>query len=261
VAAAHAGGDAAKKAAIAQPGVASTDIDFDQPATLVAALRQAGRAFLLLPNAPDKVAKAQRFVEAAKQTGLKHLVFLSGIGIEVRPQMGPSLELAQIEDLIQAAGLPYTILRAATFMQNFIHYYPPQPDGKIYLPWGNSRVTFIDALDIARAAAVVLSGEGSVGQTFLLTGNESLTVAQVAQTITENSGKRVEYVPIPAEAARTAMLGYGMPDWLVGAMMELHQSYQDGVQDKVTTDFTILTRSEPHTFAAFVARNKAAFAP
>ena len=65
-------------------------------------------------------------------------------------------------------------------MDNFIQYYGPDKSGNIYLPWGQGACSFIDARDIAEAAAVVFTTPGHAGKAYEVTGPEALTVAQAA---------------------------------------------------------------------------------
>src|ERR1700758_5642920 len=70
----------AKAAHLAGPNVELAAGEFDQPATLDAALRGVDKAFLLTPVAEHFVQWQTTFINAAKRAGVKHLVKFSGMG-------------------------------------------------------------------------------------------------------------------------------------------------------------------------------------
>ncbi len=56
----------------------------------------------------------RRLVDAARQAGVSHLVFISVVGIDKVPWTGGKAKLAS-EDLIEHSGIPWSILRATQF--------------------------------------------------------------------------------------------------------------------------------------------------
>ncbi len=56
----------------------------------------------------------RRLLEAAREAGVSHLVFISVVGIDKVPWAGGKAKLAG-EDLIEHTGLPWSILRATQF--------------------------------------------------------------------------------------------------------------------------------------------------
>ena len=56
----------------------------------------------------------RRLVDAARQAGVSHLVFISIVGIDRVPWAGGKAKLAS-EDLIEHSGIPWSILRATQF--------------------------------------------------------------------------------------------------------------------------------------------------
>ena len=56
----------------------------------------------------------RRLVDAARQAGVSHLIFISIVGIDRVPWAGGKAKLAS-EDLIEHSGIPWSILRATQF--------------------------------------------------------------------------------------------------------------------------------------------------
>ncbi|MEP6481534.1 MAG: NAD(P)H-binding protein [Rhodoglobus sp.] len=75
------------------------------------------------------VAQAQRLVDAARATGVKHLVFISIVGVDAVPYSYYRAKL-ESERVIERSGIPYTILRATQFhefIQLFMHLQAKLP--------------------------------------------------------------------------------------------------------------------------------------
>lgn len=252
---------AAKADKLAAASVVPVDFDYAKPETIAAAVKGADRLFLLTPFTADQVELARAVIEAAKAAGVKHIVKLSAIGADSEPGIQLGRWHREIEKLVEASGISYTILRPANFMDNFINYSPPGPDGNIYLPLGTAGVSYIDARDIAAVAAAVLTEEGHYGKAYDLTGPEAVTMAEVAKAIGEASGRSVNYVDVPEEAVSKAMLDMHMPKWMVDAMMELHGICKAGYASGISPLVKQLTGRTPRTFAEFARDRASAWKP
>lgn len=131
----------------------SVAFDFTDPSTYGPALAGVDRIFLVRPPAISNVARDIRpFVLAAARRPIRLVVFLSLMGVNrVMPHW-------RIEQDLGAAGLPATMLRPAFFTQNLATAYRADiaEHDRIRLPAGSGRTSFVDTLDVARAAVVAL---------------------------------------------------------------------------------------------------------
>ena len=96
---------------------------------------------------------------------------------------------------LEASGVPYTILRNTFFMQNLL-WFAPQIKVENTLPlanWQWACGALIDARDIAVAAAMVLIHGGHDGESFTLSGPESLSFAQVAEEMSAALGRKITF--------------------------------------------------------------------
>jgi uncharacterized protein YbjT (DUF2867 family) len=73
----------------------------------------------------------------------------------------------------------------------------------------------IDARDVGEAAAKVLTEDGHEGKIYTLTGPAAISFYDVAEALSGVLGKEVDYVNIPPERAKEAMLSRGIPEWVV----------------------------------------------
>ena len=100
-------------------GVEAVLGDFLKPETLGPALEGVSAVFLLTPIHPQQVHQATNVIQAAKESGSDpHVVRLSVHQASRQAPTRISRQHAAIEDSLASSGLPYTLLRPQSFMQN-----------------------------------------------------------------------------------------------------------------------------------------------
>jgi len=115
---------------------------------------------------------------------------------------------AGLEQLIEASGLRWTVLRPGVFALNCVHWWGPQIASGDVIRWAhaNAETAPIHERDIAASAARVLCEEGHDGRDYVLTGPESLTQRRQVEIIGDAIGRPLRFEEISEEAARNAML-------------------------------------------------------
>jgi len=230
--------------------IALTPFDFENEKTFSGALEGVEKVFLLPPLLPNQLEVMNVFVDAAKRAGVRHIVKLSAIGIDDETHPTAIKSHGANEQHIRESGLVFTFLRPNSFMQNFFTYFPPR-NGTIYLPWGNGTASFVDSRDIASVAAKILTSNGREGKIYTLTGPAALGIAEVAQILSEMTGREFKYVDVPEAAARDGMLQAGVPQWQVELIMGLHAVNKQNRWNAVTSDIEKVTGTPPTDFAQF----------
>ena len=230
--------------------IALVPFDFENEKTFSEALEGVEKVFLLPPLLPNQLEVMNAFVDAAKRTGVRHIVKLSAIGIDDETQPMAIKGHAANEQHIRESGLGFTFLRPNSFMQNFITYFPPR-NGAIYLPWGNGTASFVDTRDIASVAAKALTSDGHERKIYTLTGPATLGIAEVALILSEVTRREFKYVDVPEAAARDGMLQAGVPPWQVELVLELHAVNKQNRWSAVTSDVEKVTGTPPTDFAQF----------
>ncbi|MCA3001136.1 MAG: SDR family oxidoreductase [Rhodocyclaceae bacterium] len=242
-------------------GVPSRHVDFGDVASLKAAFAGVDTLFLLLPLVPNKMALAKNAIAAAKAAGVKHIVRSSGAGADATAGFALPKLHGEIDQLVIDSGIAYTLVRPATFMQNFATYYVGMiQGGALYLPQGQGRISFIDVRDIAAVNAAILQNPAAhAGKAYTLTGAVALSNAEVVKAIGDATGKTVTYVAVPDDAAIASMKGMGMDDWSIGQMMSLHQLTAAGYAAGTTDTVRQLIGRKPIEFAQFAADHRSAW--
>ena len=238
------------KAAAAPSGVEIATMDYNKPETLQAALKGIERVFLVAPPTPNLPALERKAIDEIKQFGVRHVVKLSAMG--GRDAIFPR-QHADSEDYIKSSGVPYTFLRPNGFMQNFVTYNGAtiNTQNAFYGSQGDGEVSHIDLRDIAAVAVKTLTEDGHQGKAYTLTGSEALSNARVAEILSEDTGREIRYVDLPAEQFKQALLGAGLPEWSANALVDLQQFYRRGSASAVTRDVEQLLGRKPISFEQF----------
>jgi len=235
--------------------------DFLEPETLGPALEGVDTVFLLTPIDPQQVPQANNVIRAAKESGNEpRIVRLSVHQASHTAPTRISRQHAQIEDELTSSGLPYTLLRPQSFMQNTLMVAPTvASEGKIYQPFKDGKLGMIDARDIGEVAAKVLAEEGHEGKVYTLTGPAAISFYDVAETLSEELGKEVNYIEISLEAAKAAMLNRGIPEWRADALNEYAKAHSKGYSDFTTDNFEQLTGHPSTSYKEFASDFKQMF--
>ncbi|MEM6407567.1 MAG: NmrA family NAD(P)-binding protein [Pseudomonadota bacterium] len=185
------------KGVVVRRGSRNVDIPFDweTPQTWAPALTGISKAYvtyfpdLAFPGAAEKL---YAFTKVAKETGLEQIVLLSGRG-EHFASMG--------EEVVRNSGIPFTIVRAAWFAQNFSDGYLRDPilGGMLPMPGGDIAEPIIDIDDIADVVVAALTEEGHLNQRYEVTGPRLMRFAEMAEALSSASGRHIQYVPISFE--------------------------------------------------------------
>ena len=243
------------------PEVEIVEMDFKDQNSLHAAFTHMEKVFMVTPFTQDQVEMAKTLVDEAKKAGVKHLVRLSVINADAEQGVTIGKWHREIEKYIEDSGIPYTFLRPSSFMQNFINYDAAsiRNEGRFYHTTGNGKIAMIDVRDIAAVGVEVLTGSGHEGKAYELTGPEALSYQEAAQIMSEVTGKQVQFVDVPADAAKSAMLENQMPEWMVDAMLELEAACKENRFSETSGAVQQLTGRKPYSFRQFVEDHKENF--
>lgn len=145
-------------------------------------------------------------------------------------------------------------------MQNMLMFADAiRAQGAFYLPLGDSKVSWVDARDIAEVGVVALTGAGHENKEYPITGGEAINCAGMAQTLSVVLGKTVNYVDVSLAAAKEGMTGAGMPEKLANMMNELYALGPAGHLVYVGDTVERVTGHPPRSFHQFVENHAAAF--
>ncbi len=164
-----------------------------------AALAGVSTLFLLVPNVPDELTQAMLALTAAREAGVRGIVYLSVFKGADYADVPHFAGKATVERMIEALDLPATILRPAYFIQNDARLRDPLTKMGVYsMPIGTRGVSMVDTRDIGEAAAIaLLRREASAvplpRETITLAGPDALTGPAIAAIWSEALGREIRY--------------------------------------------------------------------
>ncbi len=232
-----------------------TLFDFKQPQTYQTAFNGIKKLFLVRP--PD-ISDVEKYVtpaiQAAKQAGVEHVVFLSLLGAE-KNTIVPHYKIEQA--LIQV-GIDWTFLRASFFMQNLntTHLEEIKERNEIFIPAGKGKTSFIDVADIAAVAVKALTEEGHRHKAYPLTGSEALDYFEVAQQLSEELGRPIHYAKPSAISFGWRMFRRKMPLPFIVVMIAIYTTARLGRAGTVTPDTERLLGRPPITLRQYIQAYK-----
>src|SRR5579884_965550 len=183
-------------------GVEGVVGDLNRPETLAAALVGVQGVFLLsgYQDMPGLLAQVRR-------AGVERVVLLSS-GCAVGGSMSNAIARYNIlsEAAVRESGVPWTILHPSGFMSNALRWMPQLRAGDVVrAPWGDVRIAAIDPFDIAAVAAIALTASGHEGQSYRLTGPESLLPADEVRVLAKVLGRDLRFEGQSDAEARAEM--------------------------------------------------------
>ena len=249
-----------EEAAKAPSGCQAVLADYADKHSLGKALDGVNFVYVVCSPIPQLVELESNMLVACKQAGVKHVVLNSALGAGDYPKSFPSWH-RQVEDKLKSSGMSCTILRPNGFLQNIVTYNAAsiRTQGAFYAAMGDAKVSYLDVGDIAVVAVKALRGGPHSGKTYELNGPEAISNEELAKRISKISGRTVNYVDIPESAQREAMLGLGMPEWQVTALLELQQYYKQGGGAKTDGLLKALIEREPVTLDQYLTANAREF--
>ncbi|HEX2037919.1 MAG TPA: SDR family oxidoreductase [Chloroflexota bacterium] len=226
--------------------------DFAAPDSIRAAMDGVDAVFLACANDPRQVEYEMGVIDAAAGARVRRMVKLSAVGAEVGSPLSFWAWHGRIERHLRDSGLPAVVLRPTMYMTTLLGSAETiKRTGRLFAPAGGARIAMIDPRDVADLAAVVLTEDGHAGQTYVLTGPEALTYEEIAAHLSRASGRTIEFVDVPDEAARAALVQAGMPEWMAEQLVVLFGLLRRGAMAQTTGAVQALTGRGGRPFAAF----------
>jgi uncharacterized protein YbjT (DUF2867 family) len=236
----------------------TTDVvvgDLEDLSSLLNACQGADSLFLLAPGIEHEMARTALL--AARETGIKRIVYLSSYAVAIAPLPSMGRWHHEREQLIRASGIAATFLRPVGFTTNTFDWMQTlRESGYVLDPTGPGRAALIDPADIAAVATAALTEDGHAGKAYTLTGREALTVAEQVAIISAVIGREIAVrdVASPEEAVRFRYPN-GAPPSLAAALIEGLRSMRSDTTGLLTTTVQDLTGRPPRSFRQWCEAN------
>jgi NAD(P)H dehydrogenase (quinone) len=195
--------DVSKAADLSAQGIEVRYGDFDDPASMRKAFAGSDAVLIISSNKlGSRIQQHQNAVTAAKEAGVRHIVYTSLVKAIINAQTGEEAPLAvehrATEKAIRESGVPYTILRNSFYSEYLIGPILQSLAGSIFKSSvGDVPLGCAPRTDYAEAAAQVLLQPGHENRVYELTSAKAWTQIDAVEIIRKVSGKPFKYEPKP----------------------------------------------------------------
>jgi uncharacterized protein YbjT (DUF2867 family) len=212
-------------------GITAVKGDLSDVDGFKAALQGVSTLFLLGPNVADESTQVLLALNAARDGGVKGVVYLSVFNANDYADLPHFASKAAVERMVEAFDLPVTLLRAAYFTQNDIRLKDALLTHGVYgMPIGGKGISMVDIRDIGEAAAKELmrreAADGPLPrEAYDLVGPDALTGDDLATLWSEVLGRPIAYGGNDLEVLEQNLKAFA-PAWYAYDLKLMMRRYQ-----------------------------------
>lgn len=248
--------DEEKAKQLKEKGVRIRIGDYHQPASLVNAFENVDKLVLISSSDfNDRIGQHKNAIDAAKQTGVKHILY-TGVSIndiQTSPLKGFLEDHFQTETYIKENGFIYTMLQHSLYLDVIPMFVGEQVlETGVFFPAGDGKVAYASRTELAEAIAKIVVSDAYDNMSLPLTNVENYSYADVAEILTEVSGKEVTYVsPIP-EVYEETLKGFGLPEAIIQMSLGFAAGIKNNDFDATFPNLETILGRKPQTLKAYL---------
>ncbi len=234
-------------------------LDYQDTEALQAALSNVDVCYLVLPRNDDEMTNAIKIIDLAKQQGVKHIIYLSGL--MRHEDKGSAFQTKRnIQQRIVDSGMDYTFLCPTFFMQRALNLPCEKKADEVlfYATVGDGRVPFIDAYDIAATAIAALDNPKLLGQSVNLTSSVPLAMSDIVSQLSDICDIKFTYVDETEADFAKRLEAMGLTTMQIEKQLQTFKLWRADIHSTVHDDFQRLVGRPQTTFESFLQREKQA---
>jgi NAD(P)H dehydrogenase (quinone) len=202
-----------RNASKAPPGVEFRTLDYNNPASIDAALAGVTRVLLVSGSEVGKrIAQHKAVIDAAARAAIQLIAYTSILRASVNP-LKLAVEHRGTEEVLAASGVPFIVLRNGWYSENYTSSAPVAIQfGVVLSASGEGRIATAPRDDYAEAAAVLILRDGhKPGQVYELAGSASFNKREYAALLSRKSGKDIAVQDLDEAQYGAALVQAGLP--------------------------------------------------
>ena len=248
--------DPARASGLATKGIDIRRGDYFDYDGLLHALEGIEKVMLVSATAfTDRKTQHENVINAARQAGVRHIVYMPIIhkagSVFFLPQV--TEEDRRVEEKLKASGLTFTLVRHPPFLENIETYAGGNPlKAGVHAPAGAGKAGYACREDLAEAHAVVLSEAGHENKAYALYGGPAVSFRNVAQLLSDISGRLVPFKVIPDQDYIARLTAAGLPEPAARFVLAWVQGINAGEWDGQSDDLEKLLGRKPTTPTEFL---------
>ena len=237
-------------------------VDYDQPETLRHALSEGVDRLFVLTGGPDGPRHDQTIASLAAESGVRHAVKISALGVHEQGRDPISTWHRAGESAFTRAGLSCSFLRPGALMSNALMWRTSiERDAPIALVAPSLPVACIDPRDIADVAAQLLHHPRPGVTGYPLTGPAAISPAAQVATLARLLDRHVAFQEVTVEQAIHQFIGYGMSGELADAVVATMDSPRRGIGHRTYPTVQEVLGRAPRSFEDWATDHLCAFRP
>lgn len=237
-------------------GAEGVVFDYSKPSMFKDACEGVDRAYLMIPTG---FTGAEVILRPIIQYAAEHdisVVLHTALEVSVHPTHA----YAPVEKLVSQVGGAYAVVRPGWYMENFDMFWRGElKHGKLSLPVGDAKLSWVAVDDIAESAASVLMGNKFQGQAYNITGPEALSFGEALSTISNVIGRDIKFEATSDDETIQRMVARGSSVEDANFYVASYRNVKAGYASGVSGDVDALTGRCPQSLRDFVARNRHLF--
>ena len=246
--------------------------DFDQPASLAAAVRGADSMLLISgTRVGARVVQHKAAIDAAAAAGVRHIAYTSFVDISDANPAIVTIDHRDTERLIEASGMTWTMLRDAHYADAMILNAAPGfiASGVWLTSTNGAREAMVWREDCVDCAVAVLTTPGHENKVYRITGPNRESFAEVAAMLNEIVGCSINLVETDDDGMYAMFDAMGVPrepvddqtvaglPWNSDDMVSFERAIREGFLDICTDDVEHLTGHKPRSVRQLIEENAA----
>lgn len=206
---------------------------------------------LLISTAdPNRFQQHKNVVDAAKKAGVKFIGYTSVPIKDLNTAAAKSVLEShfQTEDYIKESGMSYAFLRNNIYVDMVPMYVGEKVfETGIFLPAGTGKVPFALRREMGEATVNLLLQNKPHQKIYDITNTELYSFEDVAQVLSELSGKTITYTNAGVDEFRQVLKEKKMPGHVIPIFIAFLTDFKNHQYEKVTNDLENLLGRRPST--------------